>query len=92
VEELLDRLARTATLLDPVPTHFAYVRDPKDEPYLNLAIAAGAHYLVSWDPDLLDLMTDSPEALDFRQRFPGLTVLTPPAFLRAVERVSEQRS
>jgi putative PIN family toxin of toxin-antitoxin system len=90
VQKLLDRLARTALLIDPVPVHFTYARDPKDEPYLNLAIAAGAHYLVSWDHDLLDLMADRPEALDFRQRFPGLTVITPPAFLRAIERDSEE--
>jgi putative PIN family toxin of toxin-antitoxin system len=91
VQELLDRLARTALLIEPVPAHFTYARDPKDEPYLNLAIAAGARYLVSWDHDLLDLMADSPEALDFRRRFPGLTVITPPAFLRAIERESEER-
>src|SRR2546429_412916 len=37
-------------------------RDPKDEPYLNLAVAARADFLVSWDKDLLDLMrVDSPE-------------------------------
>jgi putative PIN family toxin of toxin-antitoxin system len=91
VQELLDRLRRTATFLDPVPRHFTYSRDPKDEPYLNLAIAAGAHYLVSWDHDLLDPMANSQEGLDFRQRVPGLTVVTPPAFLRAVEGAPEEQ-
>ena len=53
---------------------------PKDEPYLDLAVAAGARYLVSRDRDLLDLMNDA----QFRQRFPELIVLDPPAFLRAI--------
>jgi hypothetical protein len=61
------------------PHVFSYPRDPDDEPYINLAIAAAAQYLVSWDKDLLDLMRDE----DFRQRFPGLTILNPVALLKA---------
>lgn len=81
VRQLLDRLARLATRLDAVPPRFPYPRDPKDEPYLNLAIAAGASYLVTWDKDLLDLMADNPEGIAFRGRFPGLIILTPVTFL-----------
>jgi putative PIN family toxin of toxin-antitoxin system len=82
VQQLLDRLAQTATRLDAVPSHLTYPRDPKDEPYLNLAIAAGARYLVTWDNDLLDLMADNPEGTAFRGRFPGLVILTPVRLLR----------
>ena len=57
---------------------FTLDRDPKDEIYVNLAIEAGASYLVSRDKDLLDLMNDP----DFRSRFPGLTILDPVAFLK----------
>ena len=57
-----------------------FPRDPKDEPYINLALAANADYLVTRDNDLLDLMNDS----DFRQQFPGLTILDPVAFLRVL--------
>ncbi len=69
-----------ATLSLDVPRQIRYERDPKGEPYLNLAIAAGARYLVSRDNDLLDLMADE----DFRARHPGLTILDPAAFLRAI--------
>jgi putative PIN family toxin of toxin-antitoxin system len=83
VTALLQRLASKATLLAEVPQQFSYPRDPKDEPYVNLALAAGARYLVSRDKDLLDLMNeDLPEGKAFRQRFPGLTILDPVVFLR----------
>ena len=75
----LDRLTTTevARSITVLP------RDPKDEPYLNLALTVGAKYLVTWDKDPLSLMGDNPEAADFRERFPGLIILTPVAFLRA---------
>ena len=50
-------------------------------PYLNLAIASSAAYLTTWDKDLLDLMN----MVEFRQRFPLLTILEPPALVRALE-------
>ena len=60
---------------------FVLSRDPKDEPYLNLAIATDASYLVSRDNDLLDLMTDS----EFRTQHPDLKILDPVAFLRELQ-------
>ena len=55
-------------------------RDPKDEPYVNLAIERAARFIVSRDADLLDLMEDEM----FRKRYPGITVLDPVAFLTEV--------
>ncbi len=91
VEAFLRDLASKAVSLTQVPTVFSYPRDPKDEPYVNLALAAGARYLVTWDKDLLDLMDeDDLEGKDFRQRFPGLTILNPVAFLEELRhRVQE---
>ena len=66
-----------------VPEVFGLERDPKDEPYINLALASQASYLVTWDRDLLELMND--EA--FRQRFPQLTILEPPALLQRFPQV-----
>jgi putative PIN family toxin of toxin-antitoxin system len=81
---LLDVRAK-ATFIDAVPPAFTDARDPDDEPLVNLAVAAGARYLVTWDNDLLDLMGETtPAGSDFRQRFPGLTVLNPVALLRAM--------
>ena len=72
-----------AVLISDVRPVFTYARDPKDELYVNLAVAAGAGYLVSRDRDLLDLMDQTTEAgRDFCQRFPGLRTLDPVAFLR----------
>jgi predicted nucleic acid-binding protein len=67
-----------AVALTEVPRDFVLARDPKDEPYLTHAIASEANYLVTWDRDLLDLRGDE----GFRQRFPTLTILDPPIFLR----------
>jgi predicted nucleic acid-binding protein len=85
VQQFLDRVQSKATEMTEVPKHLSLPRDPMDEPYLNLALAADAPYLVSRDHDLLDLMNDA----DFRTRFPNLTILDPVAFLRALRRPQE---
>ena len=71
---------KAVVVLTEVASAFSLERDPKDEPYLDLAVAAGARYLVSRDRDLLDLMDDP----QFRQRFPDLIIVDPPAFLQAI--------
>lgn len=78
INVFLQDIDRRAITVADVPAQFTYPRDPKDEPYINLALAAGARYLVTWDHDMLDLMGDP----DFRQRFPSLTILTPVLFLK----------
>lgn len=91
VDALLTRLAEKGILLESVPKLFSYERDPKDEKYINLAVEADAAYLVSRDSDLLDLMReDLAGSKDFRQQFPTLTILNPVAFLRQMEKKSEQ--
>jgi putative PIN family toxin of toxin-antitoxin system len=92
VAAFLQSLSEKATLVDPVPEQFSYPRDPKDEPYVNLALAARALYLVSWDKDLLDLMrTDLPEGQAFQERFPGLTILDPVTFLREMRQPAKEQ-
>lgn len=82
VEALLKRLDKLAISINEVPRAFEYPRDPKDEPYLNLAIVAGANYLISRDNDLLDLMrSQTKEAQAFRRVYPMLAILDPVAFL-----------
>lgn len=78
VETVLMSLQSRALIPADVPKVYSYLRDPDDEPYLNLAIAADASYLVSRDRDLLDLMNEHV----FRQRFPNLMILEPVAFLQ----------
>jgi predicted nucleic acid-binding protein len=79
-EAFLQRVQAKALVINAVPKLITHPRDPDDEPYLNLAIVAGARFLVSRDKDLLDLMSDA----DFRGRSPGLVILDPVAFLRAI--------
>ncbi len=75
---------RARAHIEPEPLHvFDLARDKDDEVYIDLAIAVGAKYLTSRDKDLLDLMKqDSPDGLDFRVRFPALTIIDPVDFLR----------
>ena len=83
-EEMVDRfllkLTTLAALMPDVPTAMRFPRDPADEPYLNLAIASQAPFIVSRDNDLLDLMKDD----EFRKAYPTLTILDPVAFLNHV--------
>jgi len=86
VKALIERLQRRTSLISAVPKVFEYERDPKDEKYINLAIAAKVEYLVSRDLDLLDLMNETlPAGKDFIRRFPKLRIINPIAFLRELE-------
>lgn len=62
VEAFLEQVRKYAALVHEVPTPFSYERDPKDEKYVNLALAAAAPYLVSRDQDLLGLMNATPHS------------------------------
>lgn len=58
-EEVLTRwrnLFDSATTLVEVQIHIEFPRDPKDRPFLECAVAAGADILVTGDRDLLDLL------------------------------------
>ncbi len=86
VVAFLKRLQKLSVLVRPVPKKFNYPRDEDDEPYINLAVATGADFIVSRDKDLLDLMTGySVECKEFRRRFRPLRVVEPMEFLKIVE-------
>lgn len=81
VAELFGTFEQRAVLIEAVPTHFRFERDIKDEPYLNLAIVAGADFLVSRDNDLLDLMRMSDSVSGaFRATYPRISIVDPVAF------------
>lgn len=68
--KLLELLNEKATFVKNVPKIFTYPRDPKDEKYIDLAVAANAEYIVTRDTDLLDLAGSyNYEAKGLRQRF-----------------------
>ncbi|MGD9561679.1 MAG: putative toxin-antitoxin system toxin component, PIN family [Pyrinomonadaceae bacterium] len=77
---VLRSLASKAIFIAEVPDIFRLDRDVDDEILVNLAVVAGASYLVTRDRDLLDLMDD----LEFRNRFPNLNIVTPVGFLEKV--------
>lgn len=82
IERFIAESLANAVLVTDVPTVFTYPRDPDDAHYVNLALAANAHYIVSRDRDLLALMDATrPEGREFQNRFPDLRILNPVAFL-----------
>lgn len=86
VGAFLKRLEKLSVLVRPVPKKFSYPRDEDDEPYINLAVAAGADFIITRDRDLLDLMTGhADECKEFRQRFRPLRVIEPNELLRLLE-------
>ena len=76
----LEHVEAITVITENPPSVFSLPRDPTDELYVNLAIASSARFLVSRDPDLLDLMNDE----GFRKAHPGIAILDPVAFLRHV--------
>ncbi len=83
IEAFLSRILEKALTVDDVPPHFFYLRDPKDEKYINLAVEVEAEYLVSRDKDLLDLMTGyADDSKEFRRRFRPLKIIEPVALLQ----------
>jgi putative PIN family toxin of toxin-antitoxin system len=80
IAAFLDRLEKISYIQPNPPGLFALQRDPKDEPFLNLAIVTSASFLVTRDLDLLDLMQDQ----SFRTAHPRLTILDPVSFLQYV--------
>ncbi len=83
VAMFLARVAELAQLIEPVPEVLSYPRDPKAQPYLDLAIAADADFLVSRDQDLLDLQaSDSEFGHELRRCAPQLTIRGPVELIR----------
>ena len=85
VEGFVRYVVSASTLIKNVPHVFDLKRDSNDEPYLDLAIATEADYLVTSDRDLLDLMTGFDAASkEFRQRFRHLKIVRPDEFLKVI--------
>jgi putative PIN family toxin of toxin-antitoxin system len=91
VGAFLKRLEKLSVLVRPVQKKFSYPRDEDDEPYINLAVAAGADFIISHDRDLLDLMTGhTDECKEFRQRFRPLRVVEPAELLKLMKKKEDE--
>jgi putative PIN family toxin of toxin-antitoxin system len=88
-QTLLRTARNKALLLADVPKLFQLPRDPDDEPYTDLAIAADAKFLVTWnDRHLTYLMRqETPEGAEFCRRFPNVKIVDPPSFLSEIRRL-----
>ncbi len=86
IDAFLEQIRYSSVYLHDVPRGPTFDRDPKDQPYTDLAVAGAADYLVTRDNDLLSLMTShSIAAKEFRQRHQNrLRIVTPVDFLGVV--------
>jgi putative PIN family toxin of toxin-antitoxin system len=89
-QTLLRTARNKSLLLADVPKAFQLPRDPDDEPYTDLAIAADAKFLVTWnDRHLTYLMRqETPEGVEFCRRFPNVKIVDPPTFLAEIRRMA----
>jgi len=89
-QTLLRTARNKSLLLASVPKAFRLPRDPDDEPYTDLAIAASAKYLVTWnDRHLTYLMRkDTPEGIQFCSLFPNVNIVDPPTFLHEIRQAN----
>jgi putative PIN family toxin of toxin-antitoxin system len=89
VDAFVREVMRLARVIPTPPRVFSLPRDPKDEPYTDLAVAAGAEFLVTWNERHLTYLMrqDTPEGHEFCRRFPYLKILSPPAFLQEMDRI-----
>jgi putative PIN family toxin of toxin-antitoxin system len=86
VEAFVAEIISLAVLVPTPATAFQLARDPADEPFIDLAVAGGARFIVTWnDRHLTYLMRkDTEEGRAFCAKFPGLRILSPPEFLSAI--------
>ena len=65
---------------------FRLPRDIKDEPFIDLAVAGDAQYIVTWNERHLTYLMrqDTPEGSEFCRRFPNIRIVSPPDFLIAL--------
>ena len=81
IGEAIERLLYVSEFHRRIATHFSFPRDPKDSPFLELAIAASATYLITTDKDMLSLVGGRDDASKrFRQRT-ATRVLRPEDFI-----------
>ena len=83
LENVITAIEIAATSVESFVESFAYDRDPDDAHYVNLALAAGAEFIVSRDRDLLDLGNSTvPLGRTFALQHPELSIVDPVEFLQ----------
>ena len=85
--------ALAATIPHP-PKAFSLPRDPQDEPFIDLAVAGDADFIVTWNQRHLTYLMeqDTDEGRDFRRTNPKILIVSPVEFLRALDERGAARS
>jgi putative PIN family toxin of toxin-antitoxin system len=92
IDAFLQRIEELTEILDTVPAAFRLERDPGDEPYINLALAGEADFLVTRDRDLLDLAAiEGEQQRELRRLHPRLRILDPAALLKELSSLETDR-
>jgi putative PIN family toxin of toxin-antitoxin system len=88
VAAFVAEIASLAVRIPKPPNVFTNSRDPKDEPFVDLAVAGGAQFIVTWNERHLTYLMkrDTPEGNDFCERYPKMRIVSPPDFLVALRR------
>jgi putative PIN family toxin of toxin-antitoxin system len=84
VASFLSGVVAQSTMISDIEPRCALPRDPKDEKWLDLAIAAAAKYLITRDRDLLDLMANPSDCPSLFAANPSLEIIDPSALLLRV--------
>lgn len=89
---ILQKTLEFADYLPHVPARFSLPQHPKDNHLFDLAIAAKAAYLVTWESRLLKLRdAHTSEAKRLRRLAPKLTILTPKELADTLKRTVPQQ-
>jgi len=92
IELVLRRLRYFGEYFPSVNVRFRFSRDPDDAKLIELAIAGGANFIVTYDRDLLSLPSaHSDDAKRFRQRLPHVGVVTASEFIQQVPEAFDRR-
>jgi uncharacterized protein len=92
VELVLRRLRYVGEYVARPGVRFRLDRDRRDEPFLELAIAAASTHIITNDKDLLSLSRGHDEASKrLRQRLPGVRIVRPAQFLSDYDSLEARR-
>jgi putative PIN family toxin of toxin-antitoxin system len=91
IDRFVQEILVAGVLVQDVPQVYRHPLDEKDEPYINLALAAGAQMIVTRDKrHMLSLMDSSTaHGSEFVQRFPQLQIVTPEQLLQRLQQSRE---
>jgi len=85
IEAFVAGLEEVAEVLKVPKGSIEIVRDPNDDMLIEAAVYCDADFIITWDRDLLDLMTGIDDvSKEFKQKFRKLKIVHPQEFLRLV--------